>query len=601
MKILCTIFATLAIFTSNFALGANQLPARAIYKSVLPEEPHPKLVDSVEIAVDVAAGQANLCWYQLTCTKVVGESFTIWFLADANPFTADTQKAVNFNRYILQEQGQSPIEYIEERSGKALLPLFDFVEELLPRAAADTDELLFEKGSFLGHPLVREQFLKPQPVTPPQNITKLVLNPNMLIGTGHSRRDDRSSKKRIFRGPKQMELPDYKYVPFVKEDYDEMIEAGINFFNVNAEQLKWVYRRAAFYRNLNAKAEDFPEELYRSNFRGVTLLVDEPAELLARHGKYPKNVSLSNIIEMLHQHIFSHYRNNAYRSRLVKAGIDLGLLKLTEPETPIWETIICTSYYQLETIPVLSAKGHPFSGIVHECRWKLRTNRLYWMSKMLEDLNAEFGTDIPLKAKNRLLWDYAQMRGAARTFNAKWGIALYGQAEDEMRIPGMKLAYDLGATTFGFWTGSWGHHILYEEQLVLARALTDYAKSNPRPPIEELMRLAKTAIVMPYGYTLPSCYELTMFGSPETPLERKNRLGITYKEVLTPAVKEIERCLKNNILYDVVVAGKDSDPTVYDEVIWIREDGTVRISQNRSPSPQRYRNSNAKLPKAGAR
>jgi hypothetical protein len=73
-----------------------------------------------------------------------------------------------------------------------------------------------------------------------------------------------------------------------------------------------------------------------------------------------------------------------------------------------------------------------------------------------------------------------------------------------------------------------------------------------------------------------------MFGSYIFPMSRKNELGLTYKQVLTPAIKEIERLLRNNILYDVVPAGQKAsfNPTEYEEIIWIEEDGTMRRSKS---------------------
>jgi hypothetical protein len=45
------------------------------------------------------------------------------------------------------------------------------------------------------------------------------------------------------------------------------------------------------------------------------------------------------------------------------------------------------------------------------------------------------------------------------------------------------------------------------------------------------------------------------------------------------------RCLKNDISYDVVPAGKDFDPAGYEKVVSIREDGTVDVSATRGLGP----------------
>jgi hypothetical protein len=164
-------------------------------------------------------------------------------------------------------------------------------------------------------------------------------------------------------------------------------------------------------------------------------------------------------------------------------------------------------------------------------------------------------------------------------------MSIYGQAEPHLRLPSMQLAYDLGAEFIWFWTSDHGHHVPYTEQLALARQITEYAKKNPRPDLNKLRRAATTAIVLPYGYTLPTCWQLHTWGTHIYSLSRKNRLGLTYKQVLTPAIQHIARCLKNNIPYDVIPAGKEFDPTGYNKVIWIKEDATATITTPSSHEP----------------
>jgi hypothetical protein len=206
---------------------------------------------------------------------------------------------------------------------------------------------------------------------------------------------------------------------------------------------------------------------------------------------------------------------------------------------------------------------------------------------MLQRINEEFSVQIPVTPRNLFMWFYAQMRGPARALGTKWGMSIYGQAERNLRLPSMKLAYDLGAEFIWFWTSDHGHHVPYNEQLVLARHITEYAKSHPRPDLNKLRRAATTAVVLPYGYTLPTCWQLHTWGTHIYPLSRKNRLGLTYKQVLAPAVRQIAHCLKNNISYDVVPAGRDFNPAEYEEVIWIKEDGTVSITSGHGLEPVR--------------
>ena len=539
----------------------GQLPVRALYKAVLPEKPHHKQVASVEIAIAPCSVQSGCDWYRLTGTKVGGDSFSIWFLADANPFFAGSAENITFCRYILQEPNELPIEYVDRHTGGALLPLFRFVEELLPRADSGDQQALFEKGTYLGHPLIRREVLEATGIQPPSQITKLVFRSDLIIGTSRNFRDDGSGRK--------SREANYSYVPFEKTDYDEMIAAGINYFTVKGEQADWVCRRAVFYDGYSPGIA-FPEELYRPNFLGLQMFIDEPACFLA--GKYPPSAPLAKAVEMIQEHVRKQRDVTSYRNLLAGSGINLGSLKLTEPAIPIWETYVETSYYQLE--------DNPF-GMVQECRWRIDPNTDSQQILMLQRINEEFGVDIPITPENLFLWSYTQMRGPARALDSKWGMSIYGQAEPHLRLASMKLAYDLGAEFIWFWTSDHDHHVPYVEQLALARQITGYAENHPRPDLDKLRRAATTAIVLPYGYTLPTCWQLHTWGTHIYPLSRKNSLGLTYKEVLTPAISQIARCLKDNISYDVVPAGKDFVPAGYQKVIWVREDGAVSVSTKR--------------------
>jgi hypothetical protein len=105
--------------------------------------------------------------------------------------------------------------------------------------------------------------------------------------------------------------------------------------------------------------------------------------------------------------------------------------------------------------------------------------------------------------------------------------------------------------------------------------------------LDKLRSAATTAIVLPYGYTLPTVWQLFTWGTHIYPLDRKNSFGLTYKEVLSPAINEIAYCLKNNISYDVVPAGKAFDPVGYEKVVLIGEDGTVRSPVDDSLKPSK--------------
>lgn len=487
------VVAAVLFISASAPQARGRLSGLARYRAVLPENRHPKQVASLDIAVSPAADPPGGSWYRLAGTKVNGDSFTIWLLADANPFTATAAKEITYHRYILQEPDQTPIEYIDQETGRALLPLFGFTEQLLPHTDGTSKQTLFEEGTYLGHPLVRAEALEPTDVRPPNGVTKLTFRTDLIIGTGRNFRDDGKGRK--------SRKDNYDYVPFTKENYDEMIAAGINYFTAKGEQVDWICCRPVFYDGYSPDIA-FPEELYRPNFLGLRMFIDEPACRLA--GKYPPGAPLSKAVEMIHEHIREKTNNKQYQSLLARYGIDLGSLDLTEPALPIWETYVGTSYYQLEANPV---------GVVQECRWRIDPNTDLQQILMLQRINKEFGVDIPIMPKNLFLWFYSQMRGPARAFNSKWGMSIYGQAEPHLRLPSMQLAYDLGAEFVWFWTSDHDHHVTYDQQLFLARQITEYARAHPRLDLDKLRRAATTAIVLPYGYTLPTCWQLHTWGT----------------------------------------------------------------------------------------
>ncbi|MGB2806495.1 MAG: hypothetical protein WBC22_02050 [Sedimentisphaerales bacterium] len=479
MTLVKVLAPTIFVILCAAPVNAGQQPSRAIYEAVLPDRPHNQQVASVEIAIAPSSTRPGYNWHRLTGTKVNKESFTIWFLADTNPFSASPNN-ITFHRYILQEPNNSPLEYIDQRTGKALLPLFHFVEELLPRAKGDNQNSLFEKGTYLGHPLIRKKVLRPTAIKLPSGITRLLFRSDLIIGTSRNFRDDGKGRK--------SRKDNYNYVPFTKDNYDEMIAAGINYFTARGKQVDWICRQPVFYDGYSPAVAS-PEELYRSNFLGLQMFIDEPACRLA--GKYPPGAPLAKAVEMIQEHIREKVNNANYRNLLIQKGINLGTLKLTEPAIPIWETYVGTSYYQME--------ANPF-GLVQECRWRIDPNADSRQILILQRINEEFDVDIPITPQNLFMWFYAQMRGPAQALNTKWGMSIYGQAEPHLRFPSMKLAYELGAEFIWFWTSDHDHHVPYTEQLALARQITNYAKNHPRPDLNNLRRAATTAIVIPYGY-----------------------------------------------------------------------------------------------------
>lgn len=551
-----TSILTIVLFAVAPCIGSRRGPVRAIYEVLLPEDAHGKQVRSLEIAEAPCDGRPNCRWYRMIGTKVSGDSYTLWFVTDAEPFTA-APADITFHRYILQEPNRPAVEYVDAGSGEAMVPLFHFVEELLPRADGDAAAELFETGTYLGHPLIRTRMLEGIVVTAPSQLETLRLRGDLIVGTSRNFRDD--GKGRASREH------NYTFVPFTQNDYEQMIAAGINYFTARGPQVNWICHKPVFYDGFSPEIA-FPEELYRPNFRGLRMFLDEPACRLA--GKYPEGASLQTAVDMIHEHIRHKLYNVSYRTLLNSHGIDTGTMSLVEPAIPIWETYIGTSYYQLEANPY---------GIVQECRWRIDPNADSEQILMLQRVNEEFGVNIPVTPENLFTWFYSQIRGPALAFGAKWGMSIYGQAEPHLRIASMQLAYDMGAEFVWFWTSDHDHHVPYTEQLELARAISEYADAQPPRDLDTLRGAADVAVVLPYGYTLPTVWQMFTWGTHIYPLDRTNSHGLTYRQVLGPAVCEIARCLGAGISYDVVPAGDLFNPRHYRRVFRVRADGSVRI------------------------
>ena len=82
-----------------------------------------------------------------------------------------------------------------------------------------------------------------------------------------------------------------------------------------------------------------------------------------------------------------------------------------------------------------------------------------------------------------------------------WGLSIYGQADPQTAPVALTMAYDRGARYLWFWSSDHGHHLPFEEQLELAAVVRDHALVHYRGDRQELLSVARDAIVLPYGYT----------------------------------------------------------------------------------------------------
>lgn len=447
-----------------------------------------------------------------------------------------------FTRYQLQipATGES-FEYVDARSGKALLPAWvDFEKHFVPRPAAATlrrDELP-ETGELLGQVLSLAEIRRDEPWAPWPKVKLLKLDREVWVGTARNFKD--TEGKRLAQTPQPTE---YTYTNFTAADYRVMIDAGMNLFTVAPEQQQYVQAEPVFYLRsaTGTPALDYPADLYRANYLGAAMFVDEPASVL-QWDKYVGDAlryfsDASTLIEKRTRVTFDstrqHYGRYWLESQFAGRGVNFGDMRLGQLELPVWETEYECAFYEL--------KGGG-SGIVHEGRYK---------AKEFDDAFAKItGQPRAHTPREVLSWYYAFLRGAARPFDKFWGTSIYGQCDAALAPEALSLAYDMGARYFWFWTSDHGHHLPWREQLELTQTLRKYAREHARPSIFEPHLKVDTAIAIPDGYFV-TLADLSWIHGMDG--EGKNEQSQTYQRLLRRTVEAVEKCYREQREFDITI------------------------------------------------
>jgi len=400
-------------------------------------------------------------------------------------------------------------------------------------------------GRYLAHVIVLDRVTRTVPAEPINDATVLPLRPDLLVGTSRNFKDDGKGRP--------SPTADYHYIPFTDADYDEMIDAGANYFGVQGDQVDWVRHRPVFYRGPGA----FPEDWYRSNYMPIAMFSDEPMVRLSWQLDIPPQLShpqqMASFLESRVRHIYATIHDLAPIQRVFPTP--LGLSTRDHIHTPTWETEYQTAFYQL-------AGGA--AGIVHEGRYV--REGYGWHPTAL------FGPGLEVTPREMLQCVYAFLRGAARAFDGDWGTSIYGQSDPNLRVEALTLAYDMGAKYLWFWTSDHDHHMPYPDQLALTRALIAHADAHPRDGLDRLRDRARVGIVFPAGYTLSWG---DMFNQPTLGFERINHTGTAYREVVAAAMWEGVLCAKQGVSFDFTVDHAGLADLGYEELRIVGEDASV--------------------------
>ena len=538
------------------------------------------VVKTLTVAIGAIEEKAGVPyqWICLRATKISGEKFAVWLLSESVPSADLKVSRATTSRYILQIGDDTPLEFRDRFTGEPVLPGLGAWQYLFPKPADKTTQntLFPQTVKYLGHTYRLARISDSTESDAPPDTELLSLRPDALIGP--------PSNTRQVDETRRYDLSDYELKPLTEADYDEMIAAGINCVRVDTEQVEWVRNRNVFYWGIDAATLGYPECLYRSNYLGPALFMDEPAVCTRDHVLRPKleedSAFRKAVTPQLAFEAFQDYFHTAKYdgapTRLCKGleahpDVDLGDMQFLQENLYTWETIISSAVYQL-------SEGNTESpaAIVFEPPGRVGTMRT------LPEMNMTYGCQLPIdNPKNLASILYGFLRGAARQTDKNWGMSIYGQVHRADAFWLQTHAYDLGARHFHYWDNYQLACVPYGEVLALSRNLSAHVESHPHRKLDALRKAAEIVILLPPGYNLGHV-EMgrgNLWGLGELNLERPNREGIKYRTVMHNFFTEIERAIRLGIAFDLIWDLEGFTLSDYREIVRIREDGKVEVHE----------------------
>ncbi|HCO93277.1 MAG TPA: hypothetical protein DIU00_04880, partial [Phycisphaerales bacterium] len=518
----------------------------------------------------------NFQWLHLQVTKSNEEQFNVWLLTDRYPPTILSAARETTARYILQEGNNKPLEFLSEFSAEAVLPSLGAWKHLFPRTAdgVSSNNIFTKKIIYLGNTYLLERLEDSKIMTQPVDTKILKLLSDVLIGVPHNTKQKDENRR--------YDDSDYELIRLTQNDYNEMIDAGMNCLRVDKEQAGWIDRRDVFYWGIGGDQVNYPECLYRSNYLGPALFLDEPAVCTRDHVIRPRLRKEPEFRESITpQIVFDEFMKYFYKAKYqrnptallrglaARPDVDIGNMEFLQQNLYTWETMISSALYQLS-----EGNSTPPSAMVFEPPGRIGTLRT------LPEMNMAYLCQIPVENPNNLVGIiYGFLRGAARLTNKEWGTSIYGQVDRADSYWFLTHAYDLGASRFFFWDTHRLACVPFNECLALAKNLRAHVESHPYRDMEKLKYAAEVAIILPVGYNLGHVYmgKGNLWGLGELNLERRNSEGVKYRTVMGNFFREIERCIRMGVAYDLFWDIEGHDFSGYRELVRIREDGKVTV------------------------
>jgi hypothetical protein len=527
-------------------------------------------------------------WVAVQAAKPNGQRFAAWILGRSFPPPTPAEAATSAARYLFQEGDGPALEFSHQQTGAPVLPTLGAWEYLWPRLApgATGEVHTASRVLWLGHRYVLERTRFAVPFPTPREVLRLDLQPDVLVGV--------PSNSRTKDSPRRYDGSDYAMVRLTREDYAEMRRAGLNCFRVDAEQAGWLKHEPVFCWGVGGEDVSFPECLFRSTYLGPALFLDEPAvgtrdhvirPRLAKEPRLRRALTPQVMFEAFQAHFHEAVRAgvptafcNGLRAR---RDLDLGTMQFAQGNLFSWETMIASAAWQLTA----EREGGPCA-IVFEPPGRLGARRT------LPEMNMAYGCQLPPDDPANLAEVIVGfLRGAARVSNKDWGVSIYG-AVDRADAPWLLThAYDLGAKYFFFWDNYQLACVPYPECLTLARHLQAHAQSHPDRDLARLKQAAEVALLLPPGYDLGHTHmgRGNLWGLGELNLERTNHCGIRYRQVMGNFFLEAERCRRLGLAFDLLWDLDGLELRGYREVVRVREDGRLEVSQGGKHAVRRGR------------
>lgn len=520
---------------------------RGVYRVLPGEHRGSQPLDVVELTYGPRSisPRGESWWWELTLRRRVDSKLPILTLRaeTARDPEDGSSSPLGFRRYRLREGDASPaLDYRDVHTKRAALPSWPGFEALFvphPAPATRRRDGLPNSCEYLGHVLTLVRVDRGIAWKEWSDVLSLELDPELLIGTGRTVRDSEGH-----RLPQKPERRNYDYVPFSADDYRTMVDAGMTQFGVVPGMESWLRSQPVYHRTL-PDPTTYPLDLYRSNFTGPVMFMDEPTCIMV--GDKTVHTTLRHFTDasvLITKRVRSLYHPRALgmAQHLRGAGISLGDMELLQDDFPTWETRYETAFYQL-------AGGG--SGFVHEGRYQL--------GEFNEWAKATTGHDREYTAEEMLRYIYAHMRGAARHFGKHWGTSIYGQADPAITPLAITLAYDMGARWIWYWTSDHDHHLPWPEQLELTRHLRKHVDLHPRRSIRATPPVLDKAIVIPRGYFLVlesptgrrNAWDL--WWVREMDAAGQNEASRAYRALMRDALAEVNAALDAGEEFDFVV------------------------------------------------